>query len=165
VLEFDWQPQTMPYDNRQRWELKTISNIARDMGQIRGEKNLVWIGGFSSGGRGAGGAPSTDYYQDMARVMEELSEARVTFYPVRPSMVKPFELDNFAELTGGRVYWEDKDLAGLLREAIDDTREAYMLTYVPSNYKKDGAPHEVKVKTGRKGIDLRYRPAYVAEGR
>ena len=193
ILEFDWQPSTMPYDSRQMWTLKTLSNIARDLSNIRGEKNLIWIGGLSahgsasaaagggsgrggfsltrpSGGPGRGeiaageGAPSPDYYQDMARVMEELSEARVMFYPVVPSMLKPFELDNFAELTGGRVYWEDKDLAGLLRDAIDDSREGYMLSYVPNNYQKDGSGHEVRLKIERHGVDLRYRPAYVAEG-
>ena len=95
--------------------------------------------------------------------MQELSAARVMFYPVSPSMVKPFELDEFAQLTGGRVYWENKDLAGLLRDAIDDSREGYMLTFVPSNYQKDGSTHEVKLKTDKKGIELRYRPAYVAD--
>ncbi len=193
ILEFDWQPPTMPSANRQMWMLKTLSNIAHNLSNIRGEKNLLWIGGMSAhgsvgeapggesgrggfsltrpvsgpgrGGIGAGeGAPSPDYYQDMARVMEELSAARVMFYPVVPSMLKPFELDNFAELTGGRVYWEDKDLAGLLRDAIDDSREGYMLTYVPNNYQKDGSGHEVKLKIGKKDVDLRYRPAYVAEG-
>lgn len=191
ILEFDWQPPAMPYGNRQMWMLKTISNLAHDLSRIRGEKNLIWIGGLSArgsgntgsgggGGRGgfslgrsgAGpgparggndGAPATDYYQDMARVMQELSEARVMFYPVNPSMVKPFELDDFAQLTGGKAYWEDKDLAGLLRDAIDDSRDGYMLTYVPNNYQRDGSGHEVKVKITRKGVDLRYRPGYAAD--
>ena len=190
ILTFGWQAPAMPQANRQMWMLKTLSNIARDLKNVRGEKNLVWIGGLSAhgsgsaglggrsggeftltqpgrgrGGSGGGdGAPATDYYQDMARVMEELSDARVMFYPVIPSMVKPFEMDNFAELTGGRVYWEDKDLAGLLRDAIDDSREGYMLTYVPNNYQKDGSAHDVKVKIQRNGIDLRYRPSYADEG-
>jgi VWFA-related protein len=184
ILEFDWQPAAMPQANRQMWTLKTLSNIAHDMSKVRGEKNLLWIGGISraesgggepggrggfslarsGGGRsGGGGAPTPDYYQDMARVMQELSAARVMFYPVIPSMVKPFELDDFAQLTGGKVYWEDKDLAGLLRDAIDDSREGYMLTYVPNNYQKDGSAHEVKLKIARKGIELRYRPAYMAD--
>ena len=95
--------------------------------------------------------------------MRELSAARVMFYPVGPSMVKPFELDEFARLTGGKAYWEDKDLAGLLRDAIDDSREGYLLSFTPSNYRDDGSIHEVKLKTARKGIELRYRPAYAAD--
>jgi len=189
ILEFDWQPPAMQQANRPMWTVKTLSNIARDMKNVRGEKNLIWIGGLSAGGSGSepgggggrggfslarsggvpgrggrdGGAPAPEYYQDMAREMRELSAARVMFYPVTPSMVKPFELDDFAQLTGGKVYWEDKDLAGLLRDAIDDSREGYMLTYVPNNYQKDGSTHEVRLKTGRKGIELRYRPAYIAD--
>ena len=96
-------------------------------------------------------------------MMQQLAEARVMFYPIQPSMVKPFELDDFAELTGGKVYWEDKDLAGLMRGAIDDSREGYMLTYVPANYQNDGSAHEVKLRIEKKGIELRYRPAYVAD--
>lgn len=187
TLEFDWQPAAMPRGNWQMWMLKALSNIARDMMNVRGEKNLLWIGGLSAGGsrsaelggrggfslarsgagpaRGGadGGAPSPDYYPDMDRVMRELSAARVVFYPVGPSMMKPFELDEFARLTGGKAYWEDKDLTGLLRDAIDDSREGYLLSFTPGIYREDGSVHEVKLKTEREGVELRYRPAYVAD--
>ena len=50
--------------------------------------------------------------------MRDLSAARVMFYPIQPALSKPFELNDFTELTGGKVYWENKDLAGLLREQL-----------------------------------------------
>jgi VWFA-related protein len=68
-----------------------------------------------------------------------------------------------AELTGGRVYDDSNDIAGLIRAAIEDSREGYTLSYAPGNYQKDGSAHEVKLRTERKGIQLRYRPGYSAD--
>src|SRR5262249_19058660 len=125
-------------------------------------------GGFSltSGPPVPGGgdaAPSREYFQDMADAMRALSDAQVMFYPVEPSLIKPFELDDFARMTGGQAFWEDKELPDLMRDAIDDTRDAYVLTYVPSNYKRDGLDHEVKVKIDRSHVDLHYREGYTAD--
>jgi VWFA-related protein len=68
-----------------------------------------------------------------------------------------------AELTGGRAYYSGDSLADLLVAAMNDSREAYSLSYAPNNYQKDGSAHEVKVRTERKGVELRYRSGYSAD--
>jgi len=187
ILEFSWQPG--PVADPTLWAIKNLHYIAQDLKQIRGEKGLIWVGGFSlhapdGGSMGGGGAargggfsitkgpPASgggvsghdrDYFQDMADAMRALSDAQVMFYPVAPSMVKPFELDDFARMTGGQAYWEDKQLPDLIRGAIDDSRDAYVLTYVPSNYKRDGPDHEVKLKIDRSHVDLNYREGYTVD--
>ncbi len=186
ILEFDWHPG--PVANPALWTIKNLSYIAQDLKKIRGEKNLIWLGGFPLGGSdgggagrggaarggfsltggppanaGGGGAPSREYFQDMADAMRALSDAQVMFYPVAPSMIKPFELDDFARMTGGQAFWEDKELPDLMREAIDDNRDAYVLTYMPNNYKRDDMDHEVKLKIDRSHVDLNYREGYTAD--
>lgn len=189
ILEFDWHPGEVP--DPTLWAIRSLRAIAQDLKKIRGEKNLIWVGGFSlrgfDGGNaglagrgaargggfsiakgpppGAGGLSGRerDYFQDIANAMRALSDAQVMFYPVVPSMVKPFELDDFARMTGGQAYWEDKELPDLMREAIDDSREAYVLTYIPNNYKRDGMDHEVKLKIDRSHVDLNYREGYTAD--
>jgi VWFA-related protein len=184
ILEFDWHPG--PVGDPTLWTIKNLSYIAHDLKKIPGEKNLIWVGGFPVGGSdgvgsgaaarggfslakgpragiGGGGGRGREYFQDMADAMRALSDAQVMFYPVAPSMVKPFELDDFARMTGGQAYWEDKELPDLMREAIDDSRDAYVLTYIPGNYKRDGLDHEVKLKIDRSHVDLNYREGYTAD--
>ena len=68
-----------------------------------------------------------------------------------------------AELTGGRAYYSGDDLADLLLAAMNDSREGYLLSYSPSTYRADGSVHEVKLRTARRGVELRYRSAYSAD--
>jgi hypothetical protein len=46
---------------------------------------------------------------------------------------------------------------------MDDMREAYLLTVVPKDYREDGSFHILRLTTSRRGVELRYRPGYVAD--
>lgn len=165
VLEYEPKQTTVPEPNWLAWRLKMIQQLAHDMKDMPGEKNMIWI---------SAGFPGPADLQEVAGTVRELAAARVILYPVDTrgflATGKAFEnVDAMRELvgmTGGRVYYNSFDIAGLLRQAIDDSRDAYMLSYAPSNYEKDGSVHEVKLKlkTERKGVELHYRPAYVADG-
>ena len=54
---------------------------------------------------------------------------------------------------------------GVFVPVSDDAGEddGYVLTYAPRDYRLNGSTHLVSLKTSRKGIRLRYRPAYVAD--
>ena len=73
-------------------------------------------------------------------------------------------MEEVAELTGGRAFHDDNGIGAhaLARSAPDDAREGYVLTYTPNNYREDGSLHKVLLRTSRKGVELRYRPGYVA---
>jgi VWFA-related protein len=72
-------------------------------------------------------------------------------------------MEELAEQTGGRAYHDDNGLSALARAALEDSREGYVLTYAPANYKQDRSAHKVELRTSRKGIELRYRPGYIAD--
>ena len=76
-----------------------------------------------------------------------------------PQGLKPVYTDGMmemAELTGGKALLLSNDVAGLVREAMDEPKENYSVTYVPDEGKDDGSFHEIR------GVDLRYRPGYMA---
>jgi VWFA-related protein len=148
--------------------LGAFVEIARKMKDVPGEKNLLWLSG--------GFLPPEDK-QDVQAAMRELTSARVTLYPIDarglltclPTGCPPeinlniASMEELAELTGGRAFHDDNGIAALAREAIDDSREGYVLTYSPANYRKDGSAHTVQLKTSRKSVNLRYRPGYIAD--
>ena len=71
-------------------------------------------------------------------------------------------MKELAEQTVGRAYYNDT--AALVRAALDDSREGYVLTDASRDYRQDGSVHQVRLKVSRKGVELRYRPGYFADG-
>ncbi len=183
VGEYSGEEPTIPAANRFLWTLKAMRTIAADLKKIPGEKNLVWL---TTGFR-------IESYEDVARTMRELAAAQGVVYPVDVSGLKllppppganpvPWRpvgpgrgegrgsaqaesegMYELAELTGGRVFDDSNDIPGLIRDAMNDSRDGYSLSYAPNNYQKDGSAHEVKLRTERKGLELRYRPGYSAD--
>ena len=49
--------------------------------------------------------------------------------------------------------------------ALDDSREAYVMTYYPKDIVEDGAYHQIVVRSARPGVHLRFRRGYYATGR
>jgi VWFA-related protein len=147
--------------------LAAFTKIARNMREVRGEKSLLWVtGGF---------LPPEDH-GDIEAATHALASSNVILFPVDargliacPGGACPPEvnlsiaaMEEVAELTGGRAFHDDNGISALARAALDDSREGYVLTYTPNNYKQDGSPHKVQLKTSRKGVELRYRPGYIA---
>lgn len=67
-----------------------------------------------------------------------------------------------AEGTGGRAFYNSNDINGGIRRAIEDSRVTYVLGYYPTHGKWDGKFHEIKVKTKRPSLNVRYRRGYFA---
>jgi hypothetical protein len=71
-------------------------------------------------------------------------------------------MNEFAERTGGRAFYNTNDIGGAVRKAIDDSSVTYVLGYYPANTNWDGKFREIKVRTDKPGVHLRYRLGYYA---
>jgi VWFA-related protein len=148
----------------QRWSrtLDALTAIASIMKDAQGEKNVLWV---------TAGLPPPASHQDIEGAMRDLAAAKVMLYPVDArgvlasfqANVNVESMKELAEQTGGRVFYNDNDTAALVRAALDDSREGYVLTYAPRDHRQDGAAHQVRLKTSRKGVELRYRLGYFAD--
>jgi VWFA-related protein len=142
--------------------LDALQAIARIMKDAQGEKNLLWV---------TAGFPPPASHQGIESAMRELAAAKLMLYPVDArgilasfqATVNVDSMKELAEQTGGRVFYNDNDTGALVRAALDDSREGYVLTYAPRDYRQDGSAHQVRLKTARKGVELRYRPGYFAD--
>ncbi len=67
-----------------------------------------------------------------------------------------------AERTGGRAFYNSNDIEYSVRQAVDDSRDSYVLDYYPADTQWDGTFHTIKVEVNRPGIDVRFRMGYFA---
>lgn len=162
--------------------LETTSNailqIARNVVNIPGRKNLVWIsGGFPIYMGDASPLENRqatgDVTDTLSGTAKQLGDANIAVYPVdargliaprggRPLSPNLNAMKFIAEGTGGRPFFNTNDIATSIRRAIDDSRVSYVLGYYPTNDKWDGWFREINVKVNRPGLRLRYRTGYFA---
>jgi VWFA-related protein len=72
-------------------------------------------------------------------------------------------MEELADRTGGKAFYNTNDIAGSVRKAIDDTKVSYVLGFYPEEADIDGKYHELRVQVpGRKGLELRARQGYYA---
>src|SRR5258706_8293910 len=130
------------------------------------------------------------FSEETARVARAMNDANIAIYPVDargligipsmsasiasqglrraaqpPKSLTPPNLDTMqilAERTGGRAFYNTNDLAGAVRNAVNDARVTYTLGFYPDGDEWDGKFHDIKVKDGRSGMDGRYRNGFVA---
>lgn len=68
----------------------------------------------------------------------------------------------FARRTGGHAIYDTNDIAGSIRQVIDDSKVTYILAYYPQGVKWNGEYRKIKVRIDRPGMHLRYRHGYIA---
>ncbi len=140
----------------------------------------------------AAGVPGAglSFESDVARAIRALNEADVAVYPVDARGVTtpaPFQadrasygkrnkppkaagaadynyetLDTLAEETGGRAFHHLNDLHTAMEEAASDARVSYSLAFYFSGESLDNSYHRLEVSVRRPGVNVRYRPGYVA---
>jgi VWFA-related protein len=66
----------------------------------------------------------------------------------------------FAEMTGGRAYYNSNDLVKGFREAVNDSAEYYMLGYYLDQSKKKGGWRKLAVKVDQKHLEVRSRSGF-----
>jgi VWFA-related protein len=71
-------------------------------------------------------------------------------------------MNELAERTGGKAFYNSNDIRGAIRRAIDDSRVTYLLGYYPRNTALDSKFHEIRVLVRKKGLQVRHRRGYFA---
>ena len=69
-------------------------------------------------------------------------------------------MQELAEGTGGRAYFNTNDLAKAIRDSVADAALSYTLGYYPNDNTSDGKYHTIAVKVRQPGIVLRHRKGY-----
>jgi VWFA-related protein len=162
-IEAKWYDQSR---DAVRDSLATLKALADHVKGVPGRKNLIWL---------SVAFPPITAAQFVSSPMNEaitaLNNANVSLYPVHPGGVgaalspSAITMKDMAAATGGKAYYVNNALDRLVRLALDDTRETYLLTYSPKTIAHDGAYHAIRVETARRGVELRYRRGYNAPGR
>jgi VWFA-related protein len=71
-------------------------------------------------------------------------------------------MNDLADRTGGRAFYNRNDLDGAVRDSITDGSTYYTLGYYPENKEWNGSFRKIQVKLNRGGVKLRYRVGYFA---
>ncbi len=127
-----------------------------------------------------GSACVVDYTPQLQKTYGLLRAARVAVYPVDPRGLASWRgqrnfnawslnltkdkgsIEDVAEATGGKAYFNRNDLDAEIGEAIATGSDFYSLSYVPPPSKSDGKYHSIKVNVDRPGLHLLYREGYIA---
>jgi VWFA-related protein len=149
---------------RAQFTSEAIMAIANHLASVPGRKNLVWL--------------SSDYPVSVDWIARALNQADMAIYPVDPCGLVPppmfgsdpdcpvvaeFEtMKGLADRTGGRASYNNNDVQGSVRTAIDDGRISYVLGYYPDHGKWDGQFREIKVAVDRADVRVRSRQGYFA---
>ena len=176
-------PRTMEQFLATRRVLDTfaaLEQIAGYLGSVQGRKSLLWMtSGFPSslgfdnrlGATASGAIDRRTFTPEMDRMVRRLNNADIAVYPVAGGvglssgiMAKVVTMKEIAQRTGGRAYYNSNDVAGAVRNAIDDSQISYTLGYYPTNSNNDGRYRNIRVRSLRAGVTLRFRAGYEAEG-
>ena len=71
-------------------------------------------------------------------------------------------MNNLAEETGGKAFYNTNNLEGAVRRSMEDGSTYYTLGYYPENKTWDGSFRRLTIKVARPGIRLHYRVGYYA---
>src|SRR5258708_10806374 len=71
-------------------------------------------------------------------------------------------MNDLADRTGGRAFYNRNDLDGAVRDSITDGSTYYTLGYYPENKDWNGGFRKIQVKLNRGSVKLRYRIGYFA---
>jgi VWFA-related protein len=155
--------------------MDALTAIANYLTEFPGRKNLIWVSAAFPLSIG-GAADPKNLGPEFQRAARALDNASVAVYPVDArGLVAPgapgvidesigathSTMDELADYTGGRAFYNTNDLAVPMRRAADDSRADYTLGFYPHT-RWDGRYHNLKVKANRPGVHLGHRRGYYA---
>jgi len=170
--------------------LNGFRGIAWALSGLPGRKSLIWAtGGFPftilSPASIPGGYLSTLYERTMAALMQ----AQISVYPVDVRGLDPTPsqqdvsrsraptsqqminrtwlhqsttdtLDEFAEMTGGKAFYNTNDLASSFKRAAADASSYYLVGYYLDVHNNKAGWRELKVKVDKKDTEVRARKGF-----
>lgn len=155
--------------NRVHQTAAALEVIAKHLAGVPGRKNLIWISGsFPFLIYTEAGIVSFD--PQISTAAQAMSNANVAIYAIdargltlgKPDPETVNTMTVLADRTGGRVFRNTNDFATAIREAVDDSRVSYVLSYYPNHNQWDGRFRDIKVKVNRPGVEIRARRGYFA---
>src|SRR5260370_7549668 len=100
-----------------------------------------------------------------------MTNGQVAVYPVDSTaltkddhLAAQHTMNNLADSTGGRAFYNRNDLIVELRTSLEDGASYYTLSYYPDNKNWDGKFRVIAVTSTRPGLSLRYWIDYYAVG-
>jgi VWFA-related protein len=134
--------------------LAALRAIAEHVADIPGRKNLVWL--------------TANLPLNGVAAARVLRDKNIALYPVDARGLQYAHargipvLQDLADQTGGRAFYNTNDLSGAIHAAVEDANVSYMLGFYPDATALDGQFHELKVRVKRAGLDVRYPKGYFA---
>ena len=168
-----WISETFPFDvlltsaiERSSFNDRSYSNEIARTGNLLSDSQVAIYPLDARGLAGSGFfnvANSTDQYGNsmassslgggMASQMDREADDRMAAHGT---------MNDLADRTGGRAFYNRNDLDGAVRDSINDGSTYYTLGYYPENKDWNGGFRKIQVKVRRGGAKLRYRVGYFA---
>jgi VWFA-related protein len=71
-------------------------------------------------------------------------------------------MNDLADRTGGRAFYNTNDLFTAIRQAVNDSQVTYMVSYAPTHNSWNGGFREIKIKVDKPGVQVLSRKGYLA---
>jgi len=176
---------------RQENAIETTMNaflgIASSLSGVPGRKSLIWAtGGFPFQMDSPSTVPGGYLSQLYERTMQAFNDADISVYPVdvrglvesgditksRSSLRQIVNrswlqqnsintLRDFADMTGGRAYYNTNDVTSSFKRAADDASSYYLLGYYLDTHNNRSGWRQLKVKTSKPDVDVRSRNGFL----
>ena len=167
-------PRFPPLGREYLSDEETLREIAVNLSQLPGRKNVLWF----SGGSTAYLRPDATLWVSIGEIRaiyDELETERIAIYPIDargltitsgPAMwAQHGNMEDVAQATGGHAFYDSNGLDLIAGHLMDTDGSFYTLTYSPNNFKFDNKWHKVQIKLdGGNYYHLSYRTGYFADG-
>jgi hypothetical protein len=143
-----------------------IQAISSHMAILPGRKSLIWVS------QGFPPRQIREYSEPWSKTLGVVNQSNVQLDTIDsnglggpPRRWGPggvASLQELAERTGGKAYYNRNDLGVAMTQAIEDKRTSYTLAFYLDDNERDGRFHRLTVQVDRPHLDLRYRQGYIA---
>ena len=171
--------------------MQAFLGIAWTLSGVPGRKSLIWAtGGFPFTIYSPDIVPNGNLAGLYERAMQALNQAQISVYPVdvrglvntspigdaskagvptnrqilNRSWLQQSTIDSlneFADMTGGKAFYNTNDLATSFKRAADDASSYYMLGYYLDSRNNKAGWRQLKVKIDKKDVDVRARKGFL----
>jgi VWFA-related protein len=150
-----------------------LQQIAAQLEQIPGRKNVLWFSGGSASFLVPDPTATGEDPGALRQIYDELEAARIAIYPfdARGLQVsihagvtgQHMQMEDIADATGGQPVINTNGLTSAADHVLATDTSFYTLTYSPPDFKADNKWHKVHV-TVEGNYRLSYRRGYYADG-
>jgi VWFA-related protein len=168
--------------------MRAFLAISWSLSGIPGRKSIIWAtGSFPFALDFPSSLPGGKMSLLYTRTLQALNDAQVSVYPVDvrglvgtiptntttlagvpdasaqrwSQMSSLASLTNFAEMTGGRAFYNNNDLGAGFKSAVDDSSSYYLLSYYADHQNTKPGWRKLQVKVAREKVEVHARNGYM----